>query len=216
MMEFDAPRWGEQLGARHLVRGSVQRVGDRLLIRSELIDATTGTQRWSEQCDRLLVDMFALQDEIAEQVASAIGRRLFDPLPHHRERMDPEAFDAYDALLRGGYLQRQQTKESAEQARHCYEEALAYDPELVHAHYGMATSYAFDLMNLTAEHPAEAGAKLFEHARKVARYHARLDERAVERRVSDDSPLFALLVQSICGPGPFASGFLGDEQAWAR
>lgn len=166
LTEFDSRSWAEKLGARYLVRGGVRTEGERIRIRAELIDAETGTTRWSEHYDRLLLDVFAIEDEIVEQVARAIGRRLFDPLPHHRKQIDPESFDAYDALLRASYLQRKQTKEAAEQARHFYMEALAYDPELVHAHYGMATSYAFDLMNLTAGNPAEAVARLLDHARK--------------------------------------------------
>jgi tetratricopeptide (TPR) repeat protein len=148
------------------VRGNIRVGGDRIRIRSELIDAETGTTRWSEDHDRQKVDVLTVEDEIAEQVARSIGHHLFDPLPHHRERIDPELFDAYDALLRGSYHQRRQTQEGTEEARRCYEEALACDPNIVHAHYGMATSYAFDLMHLTAENPAETIGKIFEHARK--------------------------------------------------
>jgi TolB-like protein/Tfp pilus assembly protein PilF len=164
--QFDAGRWGEQLGARYLVRGSVQKVDDRIRVRAELIDAEDGTARWGERYERPLADVRSLEDEIAEQVGCSVGRRLFDPLPHHRERLDSDSFDAYDALLRGSYFQRRQTKGTAGQARACYEEALAIDANLVHAHYGMAISHAFDLMNLTAGNPAESAAKLFMHARR--------------------------------------------------
>lgn len=70
--ELDAIDLGTALGARYVVSGSVQRQGQRVRVRVDLIDAETGYQMWSERYDRDLSDIFAVQDEITETVAARL------------------------------------------------------------------------------------------------------------------------------------------------
>jgi TolB-like protein len=67
---------GRQLGVSAVVEGTVQRLGDRLRIQVHLVDPRTGTQRWAEGFDRHADDLFALQSEVAVQIAAALGTRL--------------------------------------------------------------------------------------------------------------------------------------------
>lgn len=82
-----------QLGATHLLDGSVRRSGARVRITAQLVDCASGTNVWSDRFDRDLSDVFALQDEIAEAVAAAL-KAVFTPSPGVRA-IDPGAYDLY-------------------------------------------------------------------------------------------------------------------------
>ncbi|THD77170.1 MAG: hypothetical protein E7812_14555 [Phenylobacterium sp.] len=91
--EKSARRVAEQLGATHVLDGAVRRSGDRLRISVELVDCITQTSLWSDRFDRNLSDVFALQDEIAAQVAEALNAQ-FAPSPMAGP-IDPAAYDLY-------------------------------------------------------------------------------------------------------------------------
>ena len=67
---------GKELGVRYILEGSVQKAGDRVRITAQLIDATTGYHLWSENYDRDLSDIFALQDEITLKIIDAMQIKL--------------------------------------------------------------------------------------------------------------------------------------------
>jgi adenylate cyclase len=68
--QIDVQRVGRELGARYVLEGSVRKAGKRVRITGQLIEAETGTQLWAERYDRDLVDIFDLQDEIAERIVT--------------------------------------------------------------------------------------------------------------------------------------------------
>jgi TolB-like protein len=88
-----ARRIAAELGASHVLDGAVRRSGDDLRISVQLVDCTTQTTLWADRFDRRLADAFALQDEIAAQVARALQIR-FAPSPSTGP-VDPEAYDLY-------------------------------------------------------------------------------------------------------------------------
>ena len=69
----DIRRVGEELGARYVIEGSVRKAGNRIRVTFQLINAATGHHVWAEKLDRDLVNVFALQDEIAERIAGTIA-----------------------------------------------------------------------------------------------------------------------------------------------
>lgn len=73
---FDVPQVARALGVRYILEGSVRRVGKRLRITAQLVDAATGHHHWAERYDRKFGDLFAVQDEITSSVAAAIEPRL--------------------------------------------------------------------------------------------------------------------------------------------
>jgi TolB-like protein len=81
------------LGATHVLDGSVRRAGDRVRIHVELVDAATQATLWSDRFDRSLTDIFALQDEIAGAIATALNRQ-FAP-QRAAISVDPQAYDLY-------------------------------------------------------------------------------------------------------------------------
>ncbi|HEY5774519.1 MAG TPA: tetratricopeptide repeat protein, partial [Xanthomonadales bacterium] len=135
---------GEQLGVAHLLEGSVQKSGERVRITAQLINTGDGYHLWSETYERTLEDIFAVQDEIADEVAKAMQVALLgkdgaaEPPPASKN-----AADAYNDYLKGLYEYKQGTMESNEQAVSYFRRALEKDPNLALAWAGLAMSLDF-------------------------------------------------------------------------
>jgi TolB-like protein len=99
-MAVDVKRAGRELGVRYLVQGSIRKDSRRIRIAAQMIEAETAGNLWTERFDRSLDDVFALQDEIALNVVSAIEPRLRRAEVERVKRKRPENLDAYDLLLR--------------------------------------------------------------------------------------------------------------------
>ena len=73
----DVRQVAADLGVRYVLEGSVRKAGDRLRVSSQLIDANTGTHVWADRYDRAATDIFAVQDEITENVVASIEPQLY-------------------------------------------------------------------------------------------------------------------------------------------
>ncbi|AHG93294.1 protein kinase (plasmid) [Gemmatirosa kalamazoonensis] len=124
---------GAKLGVAHVLEGSVRKAGPRLRITAQLIDVADGYHRWSESYDRELVDVFAVQDEIAGAIAAKLRLSLLDGRGRSAERAGPRSVEAYELLLRGRVLLWQRGRAILD-ALPCFARAVALDPELVDAH----------------------------------------------------------------------------------
>lgn len=118
-----------QLNVAHVLEGSVRKSGDDIRITAQLIDATDGYHLWSHTWDRTLTDVFAIQDEIAASVVSALRLSLLDDLPH-AAKTSPEAFELF---LRAKQAANLFTREGQEQTIALLTQALAIDPEYAEA-----------------------------------------------------------------------------------
>jgi tetratricopeptide (TPR) repeat protein len=96
---IDVKRVARELGVRYLVQGSVRKDGSRVRISAQMVEAESGYQLWSERFDRSLDDVFALQDEIALNVVSAIEPSLRRAEVERVKRKRPDSLDAYDLVL---------------------------------------------------------------------------------------------------------------------
>ncbi|ESX54241.1 adenylate cyclase [Mesorhizobium sp. LSHC422A00] len=90
-----------KLGVRYLVEGSIRKLGDRIRITTQLIDASTGTHLWAQRYDRALDDIFALQDEVAALIASMVEGQAEADSTSRTRRKPPADWDAYDCYLQG-------------------------------------------------------------------------------------------------------------------
>ena len=92
---------GEALGVATVLEGSVQRVGNRVRIEAQLIDARQDHQIWAERYDRELTDVFTIQSAVAEEIAKALHARLSSAEKTRIERKPTQSAEAYDLYLRG-------------------------------------------------------------------------------------------------------------------
>jgi len=90
----------EELGVRYVVEGSVRKEGERIRITAQLNDVASGSHLWAERYDRELADVFAVQDEITENIVAAIEQKLYAAESFRAQRKPPDSMDAWDLVMR--------------------------------------------------------------------------------------------------------------------
>jgi TolB-like protein len=120
---------GRKLNVASVLEGSVRKAGRHVRITAQLVNVADGFHLWSETYDRQLDDAFAVQDEIARQVAGALSRTLVGAQPKGRV---PDA-EAYNLRLQALYLLRRQVASDVKRARELAEQAVARDPDYAEA-----------------------------------------------------------------------------------
>lgn len=136
---------GRALGAGSVLEGSVQRSGDQLRVTTRLVGVETGFQLWSGRYDRSMEDIFAIEDEIAGNVAQAL-RVLFERGDRAWHRAEPADVKAYEYVLRGRQYFRRTRKASLEFALEMFNRASEVDPDYAEARVGAA--YAGGLLRM--------------------------------------------------------------------
>ncbi|MEP7347608.1 MAG: protein kinase, partial [Gemmatimonadaceae bacterium] len=134
----DVRRIAEALGVAHVLEGSVRKAGNRIRVTAQLITATDGSHLWSERYDREMTDVFAIQDEIAQAIADALQIKL--AAKPARARHMPK-LPAYEALLKGRHHMFGHSLESLAQAKNCFEQAMALDPDYAEPHANLGLNY---------------------------------------------------------------------------
>lgn len=127
-----------ELGAAAVLEGSVQRSGDRVRITVQLIDPESRDHLWAERYDRRLDDIFAVQTEIAEEVARSLDATLSPGEQNRIARHPTDDPAAHDLYLRGREAYRQYTEQANEEAIRLFRRALAADSTFALAWAGLA------------------------------------------------------------------------------
>ncbi len=135
----------QDLGVRYVLEGSVQRSGDRVRINAQLVDALNGRHIWAEEYDRDAADIFALQDDIKENVVLALNVKLIEGEQARIWRRETKSFEAYLLYLQAKKLLLKPSKSAIPRARQLYQKALDLDPEYTEAleEIGWSHSIAF-------------------------------------------------------------------------
>ena len=169
---------GRKFGIRYVVQGSVRKSGNRVRIGAQLVDVESGAHLWVEQYDRVLEDIFALQDEITMCVVGAIEPSLRKIELDRVRRQRPNSFTAYDLLLQSQPLVFAGMPAEAAKAISLLEEALKQEPD-----YSAAHAYMSWCM-----HSRFGRGGLREEDRLAAIHHAR----AAVRLGNDDATALAI------------------------
>ncbi|HET7707272.1 MAG TPA: protein kinase, partial [Thermoanaerobaculia bacterium] len=136
--EDDIRKVGRELGVAMVMEGSVRQVGSRLRVSAQLINVENGYQVWSDRWDRDLSDVFAVQDEIAQAIASTFKVRLVQPEGTGGSGKT-QSVEAYDHYLKGRYLL---TMRLAREAIGEFQSAIDLDADFVDAHTSLADGWA--------------------------------------------------------------------------
>ncbi len=128
------PEIARTLGVAHVVEGSVRKMGNRVRITAQLIDARDGFHLWSENFDRELQDIFAVQDEIAGLIARNLQLKL-SATNRAARVVDPEA---HRLVLEGRHFWTLRTEAGFARAEQAFTRALDIDPDFAPAHAGLA------------------------------------------------------------------------------
>jgi serine/threonine-protein kinase len=132
---------GQALGVGAVLDGTVRRSADRLRVSVELTSAVDGLVLWSDRFDREVTDVFAVQDEIAAAVVSALRGRLGTPDSSALAPRGTNDLIAYDSYLRGRFAWSKRGERGLRDAIDYFSEAVARDPDFARGHAGLAMAY---------------------------------------------------------------------------
>jgi len=136
-----AQQIANDLNVRYILEGSVQRSGNKVRIRAQLIDGKTDHHLWSESYDGLLDDIFELQDKITGNIVSALAVKL---TPDERIRISDKGTEnilAYETFLKGFEHYSRFTAKNLLKAIEFYQQAIVIDPNFSRAYSGLAVTY---------------------------------------------------------------------------
>jgi TolB-like protein/class 3 adenylate cyclase/Tfp pilus assembly protein PilF len=137
------PDVGRALGVSHLVEGSVKRVGDRLRINAQLVDAITGASLWADRFDRSPGDIFAVENEVIRQVIDVLSVRLSPSEQARLDRLPTSNLEAYDSFLRAERAARSGFRPELRNALALYTKATELDPGFAEAFAAHARTAAY-------------------------------------------------------------------------
>ncbi len=168
---------GRKLRVGTVLEGSVRKAGNRLRVMAQLVNVADGYHLWSERYDRELQDVFAIQDEIAENIVRALRVVLSEDEKRAIEEAPTADVQAYDYYLRGRQFFHQFRRTGIQFARRMFERAMEIDPNYVRAYAGAADCCSFLYMYWDASKANLEGAdaysrKALELGPEVAEAHA--------------------------------------------
>lgn len=136
---IDVQRVGRDVGARYVLEGGVQKLGDRLLLEARLTDTQTGAQLWAEKFDRPLAEVLVALGELEEKIT---GSLMPDRENRDREKalsISPATLDAYVSTMRARFLlDRSGDRDNSTEARAALEQAVERDPAFAQAYAYLA------------------------------------------------------------------------------
>lgn len=147
---------GQDLGVMYVLEGSVQRAGAKVRVNSQLIDAVNGFHIWSERYDRELKDIFAVQDEIVQNIVGKLAVKIDTAERKRVMHKKTESLEAYDYLLRGMEYLRRRTRSENIIARQIFEKAIELDPDFASAYVGLGDTYSLQAEYGWTEFPTQA------------------------------------------------------------
>jgi len=175
-----APEIGRELGVDTLIEGTVQRVGNRVRIRVQLIDSASDRHLWARSYDHELKDVLVLQSsaarDIAEEVQGNVAIPQADVQPSNQHPVEP---DAYESYLKGRYFWNKRTEDGLRRSIDYFQQAISQDPKFAAAYAGLAGSYSIlgsDVLpaRLASSKAHAAAMKALELDPTIAEGHAEL------------------------------------------
>jgi DNA-binding winged helix-turn-helix (wHTH) protein/Flp pilus assembly protein TadD len=132
---------GRQLGVDAVLDGRLQRSGTRLRLTLQLVPTSGGVPLWAERFDEEITHLFAVEDRVAERVATALVAELSAEERQRLGRRGTESLEAYQAYCRGRFFWGRFSRPWIERAMQCFHEATTHDPSYALPHAGLADAF---------------------------------------------------------------------------
>ena len=161
--------FGSMLGVRYVLKGGVRRSGERVRVNAELVEVSTGRNVWGERYDGELHDLFAIQDEITEEIVTAMDIKLVSGESARYRRSQIRNSEARDCLYRGEQLMYSSTKHEVQEAQHLYEEVIRLEPTSSLGYAMAAMVYWLEVFRGLSDNPSKALSRAEELARDSLR-----------------------------------------------
>jgi adenylate cyclase len=193
----------DELNVQYVLEGSIQRDGDRVRIRAQLIDGATDHHLWAESYDAVMENIFDLQDEIAKKIAAVLAIKLTVSDQKRFANKETTDIEAYDAFVKGWEHFHRKTPDDLDRAISFFKEAIELDSLYSRAHAALAWTYlsrslrfAWHELNITAHSESKLTAR--KHLDLAMRdptstAHLVASKMALQRRQYEDSLTHAQL-----------------------
>ncbi len=160
-----------ELGVQYVLEGGVRREGEKLRISAQLVDATTGHHVWAERYDRDVTDVFAVQDEVTQEIVGTVGSdyagELARAVRERAKRKPTDNLEAYECHMLAIAHSGEYSKEANTKGRQLLEKAIGLDPQFARAYADLAWVHYFDWKWEWSDSPAASGEEAFELAKKA-------------------------------------------------
>jgi tetratricopeptide (TPR) repeat protein len=166
---------GRQLGVANILEGEVQNAGDRVRITVQLINTSTDSHLWADTYDRKLGDMFGVESEVAQKIASSLQAKLTGSERKAIAVRPTENTQAHQLYLKGRFFWNKRTGADLETAADYFQQAISADPGYANAYAGLAQATL-----LMPFYSAGASQDVFPRAKAAARRAIELDESSPE------------------------------------
>jgi TolB-like protein len=163
----DVRQVGRELGVRYVLEGSVRKTGNRVRINAQLIDASDGHHVWADRYDRALEDVFAVQDEMTNQITSAIAPGIVAAEVQRAQTKDADELSTWERLMHAHWHIQRFSPEDFRKAIRLLDELLRHDPNNATALSDLAFALHFSGSFAWADDPAAAFARSGEIARRA-------------------------------------------------
>ncbi len=131
-------RIGREVGASYVLEGGLRRAGPGLRLTVRLVETATARQLWAERYDCALAEVFEVQDDVVRRIVATLVGRIEDARLERAGRRRPDDLEAYDLWLRGWSALRRPDLAAIGEARRCFQQAVARDPQFARAYVGLA------------------------------------------------------------------------------
>jgi len=179
--EVDAREVGRALGVRAVLTGRVLQLSDRLVVKTELVDARDGAHLWGEQYNRQLSDVFAIEGEISREISEKLRLKLTGEEKGRLAKRHTASAEAYQLYLKGRYFWYKRTEEALKKSIEYFRQAIETEPTYALAYAGLADAYTvLGSFGISALAPCEA----FPMAKEAAARALEIDETLAEAHAS--------------------------------
>jgi TolB-like protein/Tfp pilus assembly protein PilF len=168
-----------ELGVANLLRGEVQKDGDKFRITTRLIDASKNTELWGWSYECAFSNVIGTQNTIVREIARALNMQLTQTEERALNAIVTSNPRAYEAYLKGRYVWLQRTIDAYGQAKEYFEQAIAFDPNYAPAYAGLADAYQF-----IAERDVQDRKENYERAKNACQQALRLEPNLAEAHAS--------------------------------
>jgi TolB-like protein len=166
--QMTAQELGRQLGVRYVLKGGVRKSGDRVRVNVELVEVATGRHLWAERFDREINDLFAIQDEITEEIVTAMDVKLVGGESSRFVRKSIKNPAARECLYRGEQaLYGAATLAEVREAQHLYEEIIRLEPTSPFGYAVAAFAHWWEVSCGWSDAPERAEARALELSRQA-------------------------------------------------
>jgi len=164
---IDIVEVGQKLNVHYVLEGSIRKVGNQVRVTAQLVEASTGTHVWADRYDRVLENIFAVQDEVVRIISATLIGKVHHADHELAKRKSPSNLKAYDCVVLGLNHFYKWTPQDNQRARELFEQAVTIDPKYASAYAWLAWAHFREGLNAWSASYLDSLSLFFDFAQKA-------------------------------------------------